>query len=101
MSVARRFESLFGRDRKDFTDDGEQPANGEPFDNSNEISAGNPSLDETQKELAGLRDKVRDVARQIGRAIICTAPPGANIEKSHGKIPDSPFPSTVSAAGVL
>ena len=68
ISIARRFESLFGRARKDFTDGLPEPAAGEQFDNSNEISAANPSLDETQKELAGLREKVRDAARQIGRA---------------------------------
>lgn len=68
ISAARRFESLFGRARKDFTDDVPEPAAGEPFDNSSEIGADNPSLLETQKELLGLRDKVRDVARQIGRA---------------------------------
>ncbi|MGD0389128.1 MAG: flagellar biosynthetic protein FliO [Tepidisphaeraceae bacterium] len=68
ISVARRFESFFGLARKDFTDDLPQPPVGEHFDNSNEIAADHPSLDETQKELLGLREKVRDVARQIGRA---------------------------------
>jgi flagellar biogenesis protein FliO len=68
ITVARRFESLFGLARKDFTDELPQPATGENFDNSNEIAADNPSLDRTQKELVGLRDKVREVARQIGRA---------------------------------
>jgi flagellar biogenesis protein FliO len=68
ISVARRFESLFGLARKDFNDDLPEPAIGERFDNSNEVAADNPSLDQTQKELVGLRDKMRDLARQIGRA---------------------------------
>jgi hypothetical protein len=71
ISMTRRFESLFGRARKNFGDDA-----AEPFDKSNEVaaaegqalSAGNPTIDEAQKELVGLRDKVREVARQIGRA---------------------------------
>jgi flagellar biogenesis protein FliO len=65
MSVARRFESLFGRARKEFSDDRSET---ESFDASSEIRAPNPAIDETQKELAGLRDKVREVARQIGSA---------------------------------
>jgi flagellar biogenesis protein FliO len=62
ISVARRFESLFGRARKDFTEDAES------FDDSRDIKPDDPSLRDTQQELSELREKVRDVARQIGSA---------------------------------
>jgi flagellar biogenesis protein FliO len=65
ISVARRFESLFGRARKEFSEETAEP---ETFDASNEIAASSPTIDETKKELAGLREKVREVARQFGRA---------------------------------
>lgn len=65
ISVAKRFESLFGRARKDF-DETEEPA--ESFDQSHDAKPGDPALQDTQQELSDLREKVRDVARQIGRA---------------------------------
>jgi flagellar biogenesis protein FliO len=65
ISVARRFESLFGRARKEFS---EEPPEPETFDPTNEIAAQNPTVDETKKELAGLREKVREVAQQFGSA---------------------------------
>jgi flagellar biogenesis protein FliO len=67
ISVARRFDSLFGRARKDY-DAPEEAAQEESFDNSDEVRRDDPSLQETQKELAELHDKVRDAARRIGRA---------------------------------
>jgi flagellar biogenesis protein FliO len=67
ISVARRFESLFGRARKDFDGPGESES-AESFDNSHEVKPEDPSLQETQKELSELREKVRDVARQIESA---------------------------------
>jgi flagellar biogenesis protein FliO len=67
ISVARRFESLFGRARKDFADAPDaQP--GDQFDDAHDIKPDDPALEDTQKELSDLREKVRDVARQIGRA---------------------------------
>ena len=69
ISVARRFESLFGRARKDFADEPEpKPKPGETFDDSRDVPPDDPALQDTQKELSDLREKVRDVARQIGRA---------------------------------
>ena len=72
ISVARRFESLFGYARKDFADDPEanapEPISPEPFDDSRDIIPDDPALQHTQKELSDLREKVRNVARQIGRA---------------------------------
>jgi flagellar biogenesis protein FliO len=67
ISVARRFESLFGRARNDFAETPE-PQPSDSFDDSHEIKPDDPALQETQKELSDLREKVRDVARQIGRA---------------------------------
>ena len=67
ISVARRFESLFGRARKDFAEEPE-PKPGDAFDESRDIPPDDPALQDTQKELSDLREKVRDVARQIGRA---------------------------------
>jgi len=67
ISVARRFESLFGRARSEFAQTSE-PLATEPFDDSNEIKPDDPSLQDTQKEISELRAKVRDVARQIGSA---------------------------------
>jgi flagellar biogenesis protein FliO len=67
ISVARRFESLFGRARKDFADSPE-PQPGDQFDESHDQKPDDPALEDTQKELSDLREKVRDVARQIGRA---------------------------------
>jgi flagellar biogenesis protein FliO len=66
ISVARRFDSFFGLARKGFA---EVPSDAEErFDESNEIAASDPSLEATRKELAGLSEKVRDVARQLGSA---------------------------------
>lgn len=67
ISVGRRFESLFGRARKDFTE-APEPQPSDQFDDSHEIKDDDPALQDTQKELSDLREKVRDVARQIGRA---------------------------------
>jgi flagellar biogenesis protein FliO len=67
ISVARRFESLFGRARNDFADSPD-PQPGDHFDDSHDVKPDDPALQQTQKELSDLRDKVRDVARQIGRA---------------------------------
>ncbi len=67
ISVARRFESLFGRARKDFADSPDaQPA--DQFDDSHDVKPDDPALEDTQKELSDLREKVRDVSRQIGSA---------------------------------
>ena len=67
ISISRRFDSIFGRARKDFDQVEENPA-AEPFDPSTEIPADNPTVGEAQKELADLHEKVREVARQIGSA---------------------------------
>jgi flagellar biogenesis protein FliO len=67
ISVARRFESLFGRARNDFAETPE-PQPGDQFDDSHDIKPDDPALQDTQKELSDLREKVRDVARQIGSA---------------------------------
>jgi flagellar biogenesis protein FliO len=72
VSVARKFDSLFGRARKDF-DSSEAETAQESFDNSDEVrregvSRDDPAIQETQKELADLHDKVREVARRIGHA---------------------------------
>jgi len=66
ISVARRFDSFFGLARKGFAETPAPPE--ERFDDSHEIPAEDPSLEATRKELAGLSDKVRDVARQLGSA---------------------------------
>jgi flagellar biogenesis protein FliO len=66
ISAARRFDSFFGLARKGFAETPAPP--GERFDDSHEIPAEDPSLEATRKELAGLSDKVRDVARQLGSA---------------------------------
>jgi flagellar biogenesis protein FliO len=66
VSAAKRFDSFFGLARKAFSD---SPApTEEHFDDSHEIPTEDPSLEATRKEIAGLADKVRDVARQIGSA---------------------------------
>jgi len=68
ISVAQRFESMFGRARKDFDEDPE-PTSADPFSDSRDISSqDDPALSDTRKELSDLQEKVRDVARQIGRA---------------------------------
>jgi flagellar biogenesis protein FliO len=66
LSAARRFDSFFGLARKGFAETPAPPE--EQFDDSHEIPADDPSLEATQKELAGLSEKVRDVARQLGSA---------------------------------
>jgi flagellar biogenesis protein FliO len=66
MTAAKRFDSFFGLARKSFTDTPAQPE--EQFDDSHELPTEDPSLEATRKELAGLSDKVRDVARQLGSA---------------------------------
>jgi flagellar biogenesis protein FliO len=67
ISVAKRFDSLFGRARKDFDPSGAAPET-ETFDNSVELRRDDPAIAQTQKELADLHDKVREVAERIGRA---------------------------------
>jgi flagellar biogenesis protein FliO len=73
ISMSRRFESMFGRARKDFDETTEQTAI-EPFSESRDIPAreepaeDDPSLRDTRKELSDLQEKVRNVARQMGRA---------------------------------
>jgi flagellar biogenesis protein FliO len=67
ISVARRFESLFGRARTEFAG-APEPQSTETFDDSNEVKPDDPSLQDTQKEISELRAKMRDVARQIGSA---------------------------------
>ena len=68
ISVAQRFESMFGRARKDFDEDPE-PTSAESFSDTRDISSpDDPALRDTRKELSDLQEKVRDVARQIGRA---------------------------------
>jgi flagellar biogenesis protein FliO len=68
--AGRRFENLFGRARKSFEEDPapsaptEAPADG-AFDATHEIN--DPALCETRNELAGLSDKVRELARQLRR----------------------------------
>jgi flagellar biogenesis protein FliO len=72
ISVSKRFDSLFGRAKKEFdpaTDVGER----ERFDTSDEVrredaAREDPVIQETQGELAELHEKVREVARRIGRA---------------------------------
>jgi flagellar biogenesis protein FliO len=66
ISAARRFDSFFGLARKGFAETPAPPD--ERFDDSHEIPAEDPSLEATRKELAGLSEKVRDVARQLGSA---------------------------------
>ncbi|MGD0463244.1 MAG: flagellar biosynthetic protein FliO [Tepidisphaeraceae bacterium] len=66
MSAARRFDSFFGLARKGFAETPTAPE--ERFDDSHEIIADDPTLETTRRELAGLSDKVRDVARQLGSA---------------------------------
>jgi hypothetical protein len=70
VSAARRFDSFFGLARKAFSDSAAPTE--EHFDGSHEIPTEipgeDPSLEATRKEIAGLADKVRDVARQIGSA---------------------------------
>jgi flagellar biogenesis protein FliO len=73
-AAGRRFEHLFGRARKSFEEEpappattealGEAPAEG-AFDPTHEIN--DPALCETHNELAGLSDKVRELARQLRR----------------------------------
>ncbi|HEX4055440.1 MAG TPA: flagellar biosynthetic protein FliO [Tepidisphaeraceae bacterium] len=73
ITAARRFDSLFGRARGGFAQ-APSPDSEERFDESHEINADappvvdDPALEATRKELAGLSHKVRDVARQLGRA---------------------------------
>jgi flagellar biogenesis protein FliO len=67
ISVARRFDSFFGLARGGFAETPSSPPE-EHFDDSHEINADDPSFEATRKELAGLTDKVRDVARQLGSA---------------------------------
>jgi flagellar biogenesis protein FliO len=70
VSAAKRFDSFFGLARKAFSDTSAQSE--EHFDDSHEIPTEIPgedsSLESTRKEIAGLADKVRDVARQLGSA---------------------------------
>ena len=77
VTAARRFENLFGRARKAFDEDSsnvpttEAPAES-AFDPTHEINGStpqnsDPALCETRNELAGLSDKVRELARQLQR----------------------------------
>ena len=67
-TAARRFDLLFGRARKGFDEEHapaqqiESPAEA-MFDPSHEIN--HPALSQTQNELVGLSDKVRNLARQL------------------------------------
>ena len=100
ISVARRFESLFGRARKDFAEaPTAQP--GDQFDDAHDIKPDDPSLEDTQKELSDLREKVRDVARQIGSRINCARRDGSKIFKIKKKIEDSPGRATAFANRML
>jgi flagellar biogenesis protein FliO len=58
-----RFDLTFGRAKKKFDEHSvpEETA----FDPTHEIN--DPAAEQTQRELAGLSDKVRDLARQLGR----------------------------------
>jgi flagellar biogenesis protein FliO len=63
-SIASRFDSIFGRAKKGFEGEDEEAkeqASGEEEVEHSEISA-------TRDELAGLSDKVRGLAKQLGRA---------------------------------
>jgi flagellar biogenesis protein FliO len=66
ISVARRFDSLFGRARKEF-DPAQAPADSETFDSTDELRRDDPAIVQTQKELADLHEKVREVAQRIGQ----------------------------------
>ena len=83
VSAAKRFDSFFGLARKAFSDT-PAPTEEEHFDDTHEIPAEipteDPSLEATRKEIAGLSDKVRDVAQQSwGRPRppqLCVTSPG-------------------------
>jgi flagellar biogenesis protein FliO len=84
ISLSRRFESIFGRARKDYNEDesaegasgvgtlGPEEGRKESFDETSEIPGGDGgqvrSVDEAQKELAELHEKVREVARKMASA---------------------------------
>ena len=78
-SIIKRFDTFFGRARKGYTEDQPAPTPTETssvapqpddadsnFDPTHEIN--DPSLLATRKELSGLSEKVRDLARQLGDA---------------------------------
>jgi hypothetical protein len=62
-SQAGKFDLTFGLARKKF-DEHSAPEE-TPFDPTHEIN--DPTAEQTQRELAGLSDKVRDLAKQLGR----------------------------------
>jgi flagellar biogenesis protein FliO len=79
-SSLKRFEQFFGKAKKNYADEPageeiEQPAEPAPappsepadarFDPSHELV--DPSLSQTRDELSGLSQKVRDLAKQLGR----------------------------------
>jgi flagellar biogenesis protein FliO len=63
-NAAHGFDSLFGLARKAFPHSTPPPP--ERFDDSHELN--DPAVESTQKELSDLSEKVRDLAKQIGRA---------------------------------
>jgi flagellar biogenesis protein FliO len=73
-TIAARFDSIFGRAKKGFGGDEEEgAAPKEPeAESGNDESEAEAATDETivatRDELAGLSNKVRDLAKQLGRA---------------------------------
>jgi len=70
-AAAHRFELFFGKARTGYeaeTSDADTkvPAADAAFDPTHELI--DPSLSQTRRELSGLSERVRDLARQLGRA---------------------------------
>jgi flagellar biogenesis protein FliO len=79
-SSLKRFELFFGKARKTYTEEPTAEEMGQPaaepvpapespdarFDPTHELT--DPSLTETRDELSGLSQKVRDLAKQLGRS---------------------------------
>jgi len=70
-AATHRFELFFGKARKGYEPElseaeAKVPPADAAFDPTHELI--DPSLSQTRKELSGLSEKVRDLARQMGRA---------------------------------